>query len=265
MLPVLLSGLVLGFASPWYLGASRLAVDVPRCWGPQALAAEPEPPAASAVDDDAVADDCDVGDQAACDLVDAKAELLAALEPVDRGFAASREQRQSIDALLQKLTAQVSTAPSAESGLGGDWVLVYSDAPDILSLRGGPLAKLRRIGQQIDPDARTIDNVIEYVPADWIRTGFGGATAQDSLQQRVLLNYEPKGSKVDIKIRGTSIKPAMVLGVNLLAAPPLALEGGLALPFGSFELKYNDGDMRVVKTKQGYWGVNRRLAGDEAW
>ena len=146
-------------------------------------------------------------------------------------------------------------------------MLAYSDAPDILGLRGGPLAKLRRIGQQIDADARTIDNVIEYVPADWLRGPFvfNGVAADDSLQQRVLLSYETKGSRVDIKICGTSIKPATVLGVNLLAAPPLTLEGGISLPFGSFELLYNDGDLRVVKTAQGYWGVNRRLPPGQGW
>ena len=215
-----------------------------------------------------------------------------------------------------QLTAAARDAPgpSAERGLGGDWVLAYSDAPDILGLRGGPLAKLRRIGQQvfflshpilpirhspfflshpilpichspfflcitvvflfwlrigqqIDADARTIDNVIEYVPADWLRGPFvfNGVAADDSLQQRVLLSYETKGSRVDIKIRGTSIKPATVLGVNLLAAPPLTLEGALSLPFGSFELLYNDGDLRVVKTAQGYWGVNRRLPPGQGW
>jgi hypothetical protein len=56
-----------------------------------------------------------------------------------------------------------------------------------------------------------------------------------------------------------------VLGVSLASAPPLRLQGPLELPFGSFEVLYNDGDLRIVKTQQGYWGVNRRLGPDESW
>ena len=34
---------------------------------------------------------------------------------------------------------------------------------------------------------------------------------------------------------------------------------GTPLPFGEFNVLYNDGQMRIVKTQQGYWGVNERF------
>ena len=52
-------------------------------------------------------------------------------------------------------------------------------------------------------------------------------------------------------------------GVDLASAPPLKLQGPLAVPFGQFEVLYNDGSLRVVRTQQGYYSVNRRLGPDE--
>jgi len=210
-------------------------------------------------------DECQVGDELACAAVDEKKRLLEALKDVDRGFSGSSEQRKKVELLLQQMI-HLSPAVSA-SGLGGDWELVYTNAPDILGLTGGPLAKLSRIGQQIDAIGGTIDNVIEYVPATWVSSAFANAAdvTADRLQQRVLLTYETDGTRCNIQIRGTSLSAQQVLGVSLASAPPLRLQGPLELPFGSFEVLYNDGDLRIVKTQQGYWGVNRRLGPDESW
>lgn len=105
----------------------------------------------------------DVG--VATDTERVKAELMAALEPVDRGFSANAKQRREVEALLGEL-ARLGT-PAGKGRLGGDWELIYTDAPDILGLKGGPVASLVRVGQQIDETAGTIENVIEYEPAEW--------------------------------------------------------------------------------------------------
>lgn len=81
------------------------------------------------------------------------------------------------------------------------------------------------------------------------------------VQQRVLLSYTAEGTRCELKIRGTALRPDKVLGVDLRSAPPLSLEGGLQLPFGTFDVRYNDGELRIVRTQQGFWGVNRRLEG----
>jgi len=85
------------------------------------------------------------------------------------------------------------------------------------------------------------------------------------LQQRVLLSYTAIGSRVELQLLGTEFRAGKVLGVDLSAAPPLTLQRDLSLPFGSFEILYNDGSLRVVKTAQGYWGVNKRLPPGEGW
>ena len=39
--------------------------------------------------------------------------------------------------------------------------------------------------------------------------------------------------------------------------------GSFKVPFGNFDVLYNDGDIRVVRTIQGYYGVNRRITAEE--
>ena len=40
-------------------------------------------------------------------------------------------------------------------------------------------------------------------------------------------------------------------------------EAPFKVPFGNFDVLYNDGDIRVVRTIQGYYGVNRRITAEE--
>lgn len=96
----------------------------------------------------------------------------------------------------------------------------------------------------------------------------GGVTSGDKLQQRVLLSYStdgPDDSRVSLKIGGLAFRPQQVLGVSLQSAPPLTLRGVLEVPFGNFEVLYNDGSVRVVRTQQGFYGVNRRMEDGDGW
>lgn len=86
------------------------------------------------------------------------------------------------------------------------------------------------------------------------------------LQQRVLLKYEVQnGNRCNLSILGARFQAQQFLGVSLAAAPPLTLQSGLELPFGTFTCLYNDGEIRVVKTQQGYLGVNRRMEAPDGW
>ena len=79
-------------------------------------------------------------DDFADEAVSAKAALLTALEPLDRGFSSTDSEKREVDRLLKRLVEhQAGDAPGA---LEGDWLLLYSDAPDIIGLSGGPLAEL---------------------------------------------------------------------------------------------------------------------------
>ena len=95
-----------------------------------------------------------------------------------------------------------------------------------------------------------------------------GAAPDDTFQQRVLLTYEvdaESGRKCSLKIAGVAFKPGQIAGINLDSAPPLTLKGLVTLPFGDFECIYNDGLIRVVRTVQGYFSVNRRFPEGEGW
>ena len=213
-----------------------------------------------------------------------KAELLEQLSPIDRGFKATIAQRRSVNELLKKLAGCDSPRGMP---IDGDWELAYTDAPDILTLNGGPLATLSRIGQQIDEGEKTIANVLEYRPASWLASLASDIT-KDSLQQRILLTYEVDGSRCDrahpaarpsrdlarplppaarynLKILGAGFNAQRLAGIDVSAAPPLRLQGPLAAPFGQFELLYNDGTLRVIRTQQGYFSVNRRLDPEDGW
>ena len=200
----------------------------------------------------------------------ATAPLLDALAPLGyAGFDASAKQRREVESLLKDLIAlNPNPQPAVGASLDGDWELIYSDAPDITGLaNSGPLLALRRVGQQIDADAGTIQNVIEYGPRSWL-PGLDLANArEDVLQQRVLLSYSvaEDGRRCRLQISGLQLGARQLLGTNLRSTPPLTLKGFVEAPFGDFTCLYNDGDVRVVRTLQGYYGVNRRCPKGRGW
>eukprot|EP00277_Geminigera_cryophila_P021338 CAMPEP_0179481526 /NCGR_PEP_ID=MMETSP0799-20121207/59238_1 /TAXON_ID=46947 /ORGANISM="Geminigera cryophila, Strain CCMP2564" /LENGTH=93 /DNA_ID=CAMNT_0021294189 /DNA_START=25 /DNA_END=306 /DNA_ORIENTATION=- len=82
----------------------------------------------------------------------------------------------------------------------------------------------------------------------------------DSLVQRVVLQTEAiSGTRVGLQIKGTRLNAGKILNQDATWLPPLDFQLPAALPFGEFEILYYDGDLRVVKTTQGYYGVNVRV------
>jgi len=228
-----------------------------------------------------------------------RAALLNLLPTLDRGFAASAEQRREVARAIEELAS--STSQQYIPDISGDWELLYTDAPDILGLdmQAGPLATCTRIGQQISEAEGTITNVTEYGPREWVPSLFGSATG-DRLQQRVITSFQRRAgepTKVDLKIRGAAFVPKQLLGVSLDSVPPLKLQGPIEPPFGSFEVLYCEGpegpptgdaaalelamqeacevdglagfgdcaSIRVVRTLQGYYTINRRMTPAEGW
>ncbi len=169
------------------------------------------------------------------------------------------------------------------STLVGKWTLIYTDAPDITSLDGGPFAtaKLGRIGQECNPPS--IKNVIEWRRPDWATSL---PFVSDGGSSRVLQKVCCEGSAtqqnprvVDLKlvglelvgIKGSDSGDGKSGGFNsilggpaaLLERNPVKLEGPLTAPFGKFEILYLDDDMRITKTYQGYSTINIRE--DNPW
>lgn len=187
----------------------------------------------------------------------ARQDLLDTIATLERGFSATEQDKEAMRAKIDTL-ASLSPAADPATQLGGDWTLLYTDAPDILGIPSGPFASLGRIGQEIDPAASTITNVIEYVPSP-LAAGLAGFASEDELVQRVITEYEVASpTSVDLKISGFGLQPRRVLGVQLPDFARFQARGPLSLPFGKFEILYLDDEIRIVRTYQGWYSVNRR-------
>jgi len=193
-----------------------------------------------------------------------KARLLAAAAASGRGFETSEAQKAEVLRLIRELVAS-SPPPPDRADVDGDWELLWTDAPDILGLRGGPVANLRRIGQQIDTSAGTIENVIEYEPARWNPLVAPLGAQDDRVQQRVLLTFVSSGQRYELRLAGTAFRFETLLGVKLGALRRLEFKGPFDVPFGSFDLLYNDGSLRIVRTLQGFYSLNRKMGPEEGW
>lgn len=205
-----------------------------------------------------------------------KDELSSLAEATSRGFDASRSQRRRVAELVEELsrvnpTAEPAAAyypdssPSFASSSGaptlsGKWTLVYTDAPDITSLRPPSTgvvvaaAELGRIGQECDGPTGTIANVIEWTPPVWVPSFLKG----DRALQRVRCGASASPDapdRVTLTIEGLSVE---VEGGAVASLPPLDLRGFLSLPFGEFRVLYLDDELRAVRTSQGYLAVNAR-------
>lgn len=187
----------------------------------------------------------------------ARDALLAAITPLDRGFDADEDSRTEVARLIAGLADLNPTVEPAKE-LNGTWTLLYTNAPDILGIPTGPFAQLGRIGQEIDSTRGTITNVIEYTPSSLV-SGFLGAVQEDTLLQRVVTEYEVvSDTQVDLKIRGLGFQPRRVFGLDLPSVASVGVQGPLSLPFGSFEVLYLDEELRIVRTAQGWYSINRR-------
>lgn len=230
------------------------------------------------------------------DVMEAKAQLLKLAHVTRRGFEAKLSDRKRIKELvdfLKKKNPSVDPArafyydeedetnnshPSNPLTLCGKWTLVYTDAPDIISLegrRGGPLsiAKLGRIGQECVPP--NIKNVIEWKRPDWAKSFDILGTDDSRVIQKVVVEATASRENpmiVDMKVAGLDIfgvsgvegkeeqigSPAKYFEEN-----PIELRGPLQPPFGRFEVLYLDEDMRIIRTSQNFVAVNIRSV--EEW
>ncbi|KAL7523351.1 hypothetical protein ACHAXR_000717, partial [Thalassiosira sp. AJA248-18] len=225
------------------------------------------------------------------DLVALAAATRRGLPIATQKFSASRTDRDTAKSIINNLSKySPSDEPAAafykdgdgksnngaRSTLAGKWTLVYTDAPDITSLDGGPFstAKLGRIGQECDPPS--IKNVIEWQRPDWASSlPFSGGESSRVLQKVCCEgSATPDNPKMlDLKLLGLELSGmngsdgndgegglnAFLNGpAALFESNPVKLQGPLAAPFGKFDILYLDEDMRITKTYQGYFAVNIR-------
>mmetsp|Transcript_3058 Transcript_3058/g.5619 ORF Transcript_3058/g.5619 Transcript_3058/m.5619 type:complete len:293 (+) Transcript_3058:108-986(+) len=223
------------------------------------------------------------------EAIQLKDDLITLAAATRRGFSASRSDREKAKQIINNLAKySPSDEPAAayykegensntidRSTIAGKWTLIYTDAPDITSLEGGPFstAKLGRIGQECDPPM--IKNVIEWQRPDWASSlPFSGGDSSRVLQKVCVVGTSTKENPklVDLKLAGFELS-----GINdsddnavegstsffngpagFLESNPVKLQGPLTAPFGKFEILYLDDGMRITKTFQGFFAVNIR-------
>lgn len=211
-----------------------------------------------------------------------KSDLFDLADQTSRGFDASEAERRRARDIVDRLAALNPTAEPAAAyyddgittttttttpTLTGKWTLVYTDAPDITSLRPSPsspvptLANLGRIGQECNTGTTgEIKNVIEWLRPDWL-SSFGGSN--DRSLQKVCCGATAspdRPDEVDLTLVGVDLVDAPL---PLLPSNPLEVRGFLTLPFGKFTVLYLDDELRIIRTGQGYLAVNERIRNKE--
>lgn len=195
--------------------------------------------------------------QAESQRLAARGALLEAIKSLDRGFAATKENRSDVSGRIADLVRWNPTSDPT-SKLGGNWTLIYTDAPDIIGIPTSPFSTLGRIGQEIDASSGTIANVIEYRPSSFA-VGIKDSVLEDAFVQRVFTDYKVASpTTVELNIRGLGLAPQRIFGVDVPEAFKVNLRGPLSAPFGKFEILYLDEEIRIIRTGQGWYSVNRR-------
>lgn len=200
-------------------------------------------------------------DVAAAERLLARRALLKAIEPLERGFTATSESRAAVSERI-KLLIELNPITEPASQLGGSWTLLYTDAPDILFLPTTPFSSLGYIGQEIDDNAGTITNVIQWQPSSMV-AGLASFVSQDTFTQRVITEYRAKSpTEVELTVRGLGVAPGKIMGMELPEALKIDAIGPIGLPFGNFQILYQDDEIRITRTDQGWYSVSQR---DNRW
>lgn len=148
-------------------------------------------PSCTQTDNDTTSDDFAEEKAAFSERQALKLSLLLLGKDTRRGFVSNQVQRNEVSEIIAQLASlnpvdepaasfyKDKSSVASDVSITGKWTLVYTDAPDIISLDvasssfvGLPAppaaAKLGRIGQECDAIQSTIANVIEWKAPDWV-------------------------------------------------------------------------------------------------
>ena len=250
-----------------------------------------------------------------------KQELYDLATKTNRGFAANALERRTASEIIFDLARfNTSREPAQDyyndgrgggggsntptNSVKGKWQLIYTDAPDIVSLDSSKnpfsTAKLGRIGQECSPPY--IKNVIEWLRPEWAKSLPFSGTDESRVLQKVVTAASATPTKpmtVELKVAGFELEAGSDknghgdqhdhhqiddqtmakrnydwmsriqkdgLPAGLLSLNPVDLKGPMnPLPFGQFEILYLDEELRMIRTGQNYLAVNRRLRPEEEW
>jgi hypothetical protein len=158
-----------------------------------------------------------------------KSELLLAAAACNRGFGATRADRERIASLFSDLK-QLSPTPIATAGIeGGDeaggtcplsgcWRLIYTTASDVLSLDASPAAGVGAVYQLIEPP-HAVTNIIDLYPR--IATLLPVGTLTSALRLRVMTRAAARSaSRVGLTFFAARAEPRALFGVDVSSLLP---------------------------------------------
>ena len=155
-----------------------------------------------------------------------KTQLVSTAAACDRGFGASRADRDRVEALLDQLVAlnppqQAATkgifpAVDVDAPLEGVWKLIYTDAYDVLSLAASPLTLLQGIYQVIERSGRSC-NVIDITSRIVPLLPVPLATRLESVLRLKVFTESSARSDVRVGLRfmSVAVQPLSLLGQKL--------------------------------------------------
>ena len=178
----------------------------------------------------------------------AKLELLKTCATIDRGFFATRSERERINKQIDELIESGSGLEDPTMGLVGSnsdlhadskvpleglWSLVYTDAFDVVSLASSPLTALRGIYFEIDRNGES-SNIIDFAPRFEANIP-AKISLGSTLRARVKTRSKALSpTRVGLSFTGVAFEPQSLLGFDVRFAPPFVLDFP-ALPSLGFE------------------------------
>lgn len=185
-----------------------------------------------------------------------KAELLAAITPLNRGITATASDRLAIDAAAVRLEERNPTPePLTDARLEGDWRLLYTTSRELLNIDRLPLASLGPIYQCLRLKDNRIYNIAEVSGPPFLAgLVVVAARLEPVSNRRVDVRFERGVFGLQRLLAYQS--PSQLIPV-LEAVPHLSLLQGIDFTInadrqsGWLEITYLDDDLRIGRGNQG--------------
>ena len=185
-----------------------------------------------------------------------KAELLAAITPLNRGITATASDRLAVDAATVRLEERNPTPePLTDDRLEGDWRLLYTTSRELLNINRLPFASLGPIYQCLRLQENRIYNIAEVLGPPLLS---GLVTVAARLEpvsnRRVNVRFERGIFGLQRLLSYQS--PSQFMTV-LETVPHLSLVQGVDFSInaerqsGWLEVTYLDDDLRISRGNQG--------------
>ena len=187
-----------------------------------------------------------------------KTELLQLAASYDRGYGATKRANEEVDSLISKLEA-INPETNASQGVEGDdtsplsgsWRMVWTTAPDVLTLNANPLVTVGAIYQVFD--LPKVTNIIDLLPP--FQTLIGSSQMGSVLRAKVTTKAcraknqekDTESNKIGLNFEKVALEPVELLGNDVGFLPPLGFDLP-PTPFeGYFDVTFLDQELLIVR------------------